>query len=409
MEPASRSVWAHPDMRIVLPARALSVLGDSVTYVALSVRVAQSGQPGQITALLIAFAAPVFLLSRWAGRLVDGHDSRRLLVGAGLAQVAGSAGLVWGPNLPAVLGFLVLLQVGQAITNPTWSALVPRIVTEALVGRAVAVQQSTSAAATLAGTAVGGILYDRVGYHYTVLLDTITFAVLVLAAARVRTRRGGPAKQHNTAHAAQEAGAHPGTDTGLGFVRADPLLRLLIPALWVFILTAEGTNVVEVFLVTQTLHASATVYGVVGLTFAGGTMLGPAATALLNSQRRHVTAIAAAAAAMGAALAGAGLAPTVQTLLSLYLLAGISNGVLNASISTLVTVRTPDQLRGRVSASLNGTARGFSVLALLVGGLSGQYFGPRTTLVLGGCTAILTAVPVLLSRRALTTLKTDNF
>lgn len=41
-----RSVWAHPDMRIVLPARALSVLGDSITYVALSVRVAHSGQPG---------------------------------------------------------------------------------------------------------------------------------------------------------------------------------------------------------------------------------------------------------------------------------------------------------------------------------------------------------------------------
>jgi len=181
-------VMSSRDMRIAVPARAVSVFGDSVAFVALSIRVAESGDPARMTMLLLAFAVPVFALSGWAGRLVDEHDSHRLLVAAGLVQVAGSAGLVWGPNLPAMLGFLIVLQLGQAVTGPTWGALVPRIVDEAVVGKAVALQQTAAAAAGLAGTAVGGILFDTLGYHWTMTLDTISFTTLVGA-----QRRCGPA------------------------------------------------------------------------------------------------------------------------------------------------------------------------------------------------------------------------
>ncbi|MEJ7774680.1 MAG: hypothetical protein WKF72_07685, partial [Nocardioidaceae bacterium] len=77
------SVWSHRDMRLVLPARALSFFGDSIAFVVLSLRISESEQPALMTLLFIAFALPLFALSGVAGRLVDEHDSRRLLVGAG--------------------------------------------------------------------------------------------------------------------------------------------------------------------------------------------------------------------------------------------------------------------------------------------------------------------------------------
>lgn len=398
--PTAVTVWSHADMRIVLPARAISALGDSVTLVALSVRIAQSAQPAQMTALLVAFATPVFALSGVAGRLVDAHDSRRLLVAAGLVQVAGSLGLVWGPNFGAVLAFVVLLQIGQAVTGPTWGALIPRIVEQQLVGKAVGLQQSATAAAALVGTGLAGVLYDKLGYHWTIAVDTLTFAALVLAACAVQTRRGGVAAQPlgGPDHACDPGDA---VSTGLGHIRRDQLLRLLVPALWIFVLAAEGTNVVEPFLVTRELHASATTFGLVTLSFAAGVMVGPLAAGRVTDETRQVRTLALAAAGMGVLFALIGLAPSVWALTALYVLAGVSNGILNALCFTIVTLRTPDQFRGRVLASLNGSARAFSVLALLLGGLAGQSLGTRATFVVSGCITFLTAALIVISQRGI--------
>src|SRR5262245_34976133 len=158
-------LWAHRDMRLVVPARAVSFFGDSLAFVVLSLQIAHSGRPVFMTLMFIAFSLPLFAMASFAGRLVDEHDSRQLLVVAGILQVIASCGLVWGPNVWAILGFVLLLQVGQAVTAPTWSALVPRIVGDELVGKAVGLQQSLSSMAGLAGAAAGGVLFGLLGYH----------------------------------------------------------------------------------------------------------------------------------------------------------------------------------------------------------------------------------------------------
>ncbi|MBA3989570.1 MAG: MFS transporter [Propionibacteriales bacterium] len=269
------SVWSHRDMRLVLPARALSFFGDSIAFVVLSLRISESEQPALMTLLFIAFALPLFALSGVAGRLVDEHDSRRLLVGAGALQVVASLGLVMAPNVPAMLGCVLLLQTGQAVTGPTWAALVPRIVGDALVGRAVGLQQTLSAMAGLAGAAVGGVLYDLLGYSVTLLLDTATFASLVVVAETVRTRRG---RRYDvvTGHEANSADRDADAAiSGRQFILKDSLLRLLVPALCLFILAAEATNVVEVFLITDDLGASAAMYGVAMAAYMLGQISGP--------------------------------------------------------------------------------------------------------------------------------------
>ena len=114
------SIWSFRDMRLVIPARAVSFFGDSLALVVLSLEVARSDRPILMTLLLVAFSLPMFLLAPVAGRLVDEHDSRTLLVAAGTLQVVASLGLVWGPNPVALLGFVLLLQAGQSVTAPTW-------------------------------------------------------------------------------------------------------------------------------------------------------------------------------------------------------------------------------------------------------------------------------------------------
>lgn len=71
------------DLAIALAGRAVSTFGDGVAMVALTLRLQADGaQPYEVAVLLAAGAVPLMLLAGRVGRLVDGHDSRALLVGA---------------------------------------------------------------------------------------------------------------------------------------------------------------------------------------------------------------------------------------------------------------------------------------------------------------------------------------
>jgi MFS family permease len=91
----------------------------------------------------------------------------------------------------------------------------------------------------------------------------------------------------------------------------------------------------------------------------------------------------------------------VWIVLTLFAGCGVAGGMLNSLIGTLVVTRTPDHVRGRVLATVGGTARGFSVLAMAIGGLGGQFLGTRATFVICGVLGVLAAAMVLRSHRGL--------
>lgn len=393
------TVLGHRDMRLVLPARALSFLGDSVALVVMSLAVADSGSPAQMTILLIAFGLPLFALAPIAGRIVDEYDSRTVLVLAGSLQVLASAGLVLSGGFVALIGFVLLLQCGQALTGPSWQALVPRIVGTGLAGKAIGLQQSLSAVAGLAGAAIGGVLYEVLGFHLTLLLDTASFAVLVLVATLVRTRRG---RRYDAATGARpiDCGSDGMGRGGWAIVRSDAMLRLLVPALWLFVFAAEAPNVVEVFLIRNELEASAAVYGMVMAGFMIGQIAGPLVAARVTDDAHRVAWSSVAASAIGGLMVVIGFSPSIWMVAPVFVLLGLVAGALQSLITTLVVTRPAEYERGRVIATFGGVARGVSVLALTFGGISGQLVGPRLTFVICGALSVVVALVILRARSA---------
>ena len=84
----------------------------------------------------------------------------------------------------------MVLQCGQAVANPTWVALVPRIAGDEDVGRVLALQQGLVAVTAIAGAALAGLVVGTHGSAAALWLDAGTFGGLLVAAALVRTRRG---------------------------------------------------------------------------------------------------------------------------------------------------------------------------------------------------------------------------
>ncbi|GAB2554778.1 MFS transporter [Kribbella endophytica] len=385
------SIWSFRDIRLVLPARALSYAGDSVALVALMLRVSETGGPGAVTALLLAFAVPTVAMIPFAGRIVDGYDSRTVLVCASLLQVVAGLGLAFSHGLAETLALVCVLQVGQAVAGPAWAALIPRIVGEQLVGRATGTSQALVGVATLAGSAVGGVLVSWSGERGALLVDTATFGVVTLVALAVRTRR------RPVAGAVRERGA---LTAGLRSLLGDPLLRILVVCLWMFVVVGEAVNVVEVFLVTDELGLDAAGYGWVMAAQGGGAILGAWGTGRLTSATGRSRAMLAGMGAIGAACVLMGVAGGVFALFVGAVVVGAGGGLLNAASSTLIVTRTAEEVRGRAIAALGGTARACSLVALPLGGLLAAVLGTRTTFVVCGiaCGAAAALAAVLVVR-----------
>lgn len=376
------SIWSRRDIRLVLPARALSYAGDSIALIALMLRVSDGHGPAAVTALLLAFAVPTVVMIPFAGRIVDGYDSRTVLVGAGLLQVVAGTGLAFVHDLVQTLALVCVLQIGQAVAGPAWGALIPRIVGEELVGRTTGTSQALIGVATLTGSAAGGVLVGSVGTRGALLADASTFLVLVVVARLVRTRRR-PEPGSGTKKGGVSAGLHA--------ILGDNLLRILVPALWLFVVVGEAVNVVEVFLITGELGLGPALYGAAGAATGLGAIAGSAYTARLHTDRGRSRAVIAGMAAIGCSCVLVGLAGNIVMLMIGTTTIGAGSGMLNAATSSLVVTRAAEAVRGRVIAALNGTVRTFSILALLLGGTAGALLGPRGTFVTCGIACAVAA------------------
>ena len=382
------------DLLIAISGRMVSTFGDEVALVALTLRLQADGaHPYEVALLLGAGILPLLLLARPVGRLVDSRDSRALLVGAGVVAVGCTAPLIVAHSVPVIVILVALLGASVAVSGSTWSALIPRIVGEEHVAEAVSATQSLNALVLVGAPAVGGLLAGAFGTGLPLAVDLASFVAVTAAAALVRTRRR-PAAPGPDDHAQQARG-------GFGFLLADEVLSPLMVSLALVVLLVGMVDVVLVFLVRETLHAPALWYGVTQAAWMAGIVLGALGAGRLRSAGVQIWGAIAGAGVACAALVPFAAAPAVWMLTPLSILGGIGNGYALVCVETLLVTRTPDALRGRVSAAANAIVGGAQGLSLLAGGAVAVALAPRAIYALAGALGVVvaTAAGLLHARR----------
>jgi len=143
---------------------------------------------------------PSFLLVLVSGHVADRFDRRRVLQAAMIVDAAAVLALCIASALgridPRAIFMLVfVIGAARAFDVPTMQALLPAVVPERLLARAVAANASASQAAIIVGPAAGGLLYiagPAVVYGTSAVLFIIT-AALVHFVHPQRTLRRMPA------------------------------------------------------------------------------------------------------------------------------------------------------------------------------------------------------------------------
>jgi MFS family permease len=358
------------DLVIALAGRMVSAFGDGVALVALTLRLQADGaQPYEVALLLAGGGLPVLMLAGPVGRLVDAHDSRRLLIGGGLAQVAATIPLIFLHSIVPMMLLVGVLGAATSLTAATWSALIPRIVGDDHLAQAVSAQQSLNLLVLVGAPAIGGLMVGVFGSGVPVAIDAVSYAVVTVAAVLVHTRRAP-----KPVTIADEPTRVRG---GLAILRSDRVLAPLMAGVALVVLLVGMVDVVLVYLVRVTLHGGSGWYGIAEASWMLGMVAGSVGAGRIRTESGQVRATLAGAALVCTGLAGYAVAPAVAILVPLAVLGGIGNGYAGACLSTLLMTRTPESARGRVSATANALFGGAQGISLLLGGAVAAVLSPR--------------------------------
>jgi MFS family permease len=383
------------DLALVSLGSGVSWFGNSLAVIALLLTLRGAGSFA-IAGLFIAEMVPLFLIATVAGLVVDRLPNRRLMIVAELGQGLATVGLAcWQPNLAAVFGFVILLSVGTALVRPAASALIPVITGEEGATRGYSLMATASSAGILLGTAAGGVLVTAFGPRTALLIDATTFIVEALALLWVRAER--------RAKALPEQGTALGEITaGLRLLFGDRVLITAVGGVAVSCFTVNLLTVAEVFFVMVTLRSTGIVLGVIQAMWMAGVLIGALIGARFHTVRAIALLLAICECGMGFALSWPAVFPLTVVTAAAYLVAGTANGAQSVAQTALVRLRSPQEMRGRIFAGVNGLISGANLLANLVGGVIVAEVGPRLTFAVAAPLTLVAGLGVLVLSARLT-------
>lgn len=383
------------EVRLVQAGFGVSSLGDFLALAALTIRVHDTtGSPWAVSGLALAGLLPLIVMGPPAGLIVDRADPVRLLRGTLAGQAAIAVALAVVPGYWWMLALVFALGTGTAISQAALLAMLPSLLRRSGHGRAALSRvngglEACRSAGVCLGPPAGGLITTYWNAGGALLVDAISFMVLCAAVFAVRAPGISTAQPRSKRILG-----------GVAHIARDPLLRVAVCVLALATLFLAGVNVGEVFFAKDTLRAGDLGYGAMAGAWGCGMVVGAIATGRGASGRDPVAVLAAGCLAAGGAVALPALVPSIGLGIVCWFAAGCTNGAYQVAMRTLIHLRTPAGLHGRVFAAQYAGYTAAKLGALLIAGLLLARLSPRgTILAIGLATALVGAGGLLVRGR----------
>ncbi len=335
----------HPPFALFWSARVCSSLAYQMQSVAIGWQVyAMTGSAFDLGLVGLAQFLPVAALTLAVGHVADRYDRRRIVAACQMIEAAAAVALTAGVGTGAmgvhgIFAVVVLIGAARAFESPTLSALMPGLVGPARLQQASAWSASANQSATIVGPAFGGLLY-AVGAAVPFGLATALF----LTAATCVLMIGRP---HPVV--ARPPATLRSVFLGLAFIRANPAVLGAISLDLVAVLLGGATALLPIY-ARDILQTGPWGLGVLRAAPAVGALAMSVVLARRPLRRRVGRLMFGAVAVFGLATVVFSVSRSLPlSLLSLVVL-GAADVVSVVIRFALVQMRTPEEMRGRVSA-----------------------------------------------------------
>lgn len=338
------AVFQSRDFSFYLTARFLSAVAIQMQNVAVGWLVYDlTRDPFALGLVGLASFLPAVVLALVTGHTADRYDRRRILVVCYLITVATAAGLLaiatsGSRDTWLIYVLLLIFGISRAFANPAGQALVPNLVPPEQLGNAIAWNSTVWQTATIAGPALGGLLY-YLGAGVAFGAATACFLACVVLFGLMRSRI-----QPRPSDVTWET-----LLAGIRFIRSRPVIFGAISLDLFAVLLGGATALLPVY-ARDILDAGPGGLGLLRSMPAVGALLVALWLAQRPLQSKSGLRMFQGVALFGIATIGFGLSTNIVLSCVFLFVLGAADMISVFVRSTLVQYDTPDAMRGRVAA-----------------------------------------------------------
>jgi len=357
----------------------VSLVGRQITVVAVPYQVYITTRSPVLVGLLgLAQVVPLISVSLALGGVADRVDRRHLLLVTqallGLCSLALLFGALEHP--PVVFVFIVVALAASvaALDSPTRTAIVPNLVSPERLAGALSVNIAMFQTSLIAGPALGGLVIARLGLAGAYLVDVASFVAALLAVWLLPPQPPSSATREPML---------PALRRGLAFIRRRPVI-LGGYAMDLSAMIFGLPRAVFPVLAATTFNTNAQGLGYLYAAPGAGALVAALTSGWLSRSTRLGRVVVVSIALWGMAIIAFGFVTALWVGLLLLAFAGAADSWSAVCRNTMMQTLTPDELRGRLTATYFMVVVGGPFIGDLEAGLVAGATSARASVVSGG-------------------------
>lgn len=323
-----------------------------------------------------ATTLPMMMLALPAGVLADAFDRRWLLFGVQLYAIAVSvllAALTALGLMPPMLllAFTFAVGAGMALMLPTWQPLISELVPREQLAAATRLDMVSVNLSRAVGPAIAGFLIARSGVPMVFAFNAACAILLAVVLWLWRRERPSFGRRERFLPALRAGGR---------YVRHEPVVRLIILRLILFVLPATAVWALLPLIASRHLGLDAGGYGLLFAALGIGAVAG---ALTVGEIKRHVSSnaiVGLAALVFAAGLAGVMVGGSLWAALPLLVLAGYGWTATASVLVSELQLFLPSWVRARALAVYMMAFTGSQAIVSPLWGLLTQYAGLSTAI-----------------------------
>jgi MFS family permease len=390
------SLKRHRNYRLFFTGQVVSVSGTWMQNVALAWLVVElTHSPLAVGALAFCRFIPFTVFGLVAGVVADRIENRKLVIATQTLMMCFSllfAVLVLGglETLWVVYLLAILSSTALVFDAPGRHALTFQMVGREELSNAVALNASLFNASRVVGPAFAGVLIAAFGVGVCFAINAVTFLAVLAGLLMMRKE-----ELVRVERAAEPPTMMRGIREGLSWVLHNRELRLVLAIVTVVSTVGFNFHVILPLLASDTLHTGPEVFGILSAFFGGGALVG----ALLSASLGRASWKALVAGTAGFSLSLLALAPlsSVWPCAILLFVTGVCFTLWTSNANSILQLRAPDHLRGRVVSLYLWAFAGLAPIGGLLAGWLCEVGGTQLSFAVAGATGL--AMAALAARR----------
>ena len=336
---------------------------------------------------------PALGMALFAGHIVDQKEKRNLflwiislfsLISLGLFFISGDS-ITWSTNtiLYAIYAFVFFGGLLRSFFGPTIFSLIALIVPKKVYPNAATWSSSTWQMASILGPAVAGFTINWIGIHWSLCIVFILVMVALILGTLISKK---PVLNPKIGEPVLES-----LKEGVRFVFSTKAILGALSLDMIAVLFGGAVALLPVF-AQDILKVGSEGFGILRAAPAVGAFLTMLITAYIPISRKAGLKLLVAVFGFGISIIVFGLSTIFWISVVALFFSGVTDGVSMVIRQTILQLKTPDHMRGRV-ASVNTMFVGSSnELGAFESGLTAKLMGTVTAVVFGGTMTILTVL-----------------